>query len=92
MHELGIDGESAGGHERDQIHDVCSKRTIPPPAERRGDAIVLAAVKGEARAPALRPPLTAAARDGGVDRERDGGMSRVFREQRNDGNFAQDAP
>ena len=52
-------------------------RTVPPPAKRRADAIVLAAVKGKAQAPALRPPLTAAARDGRVNRERDGGMSRL---------------
>lgn len=47
--------------------------------------------QGQGASAGLRPPLTAAARDGRVDRERDGGMSRVFREQRNDESFARDA-
>lgn len=35
---------------------MCSMKTIHPPAERQIDAIVLAAVKGKARAPACGRP------------------------------------
>jgi hypothetical protein len=90
VHEFRIDAERAGRHECHEVHHIRSVND-PPSAERQVDAIVLATVKGKAPAPASRPPLTAAARDGRVDRERDGGMSQVFCEQRNDRDFARDA-
>ena len=54
------------------------------------DAIVLAAAKSKANT-GLRPPLTAAARDGCRAGERDGGISQHFCEQRNGGRIAFEA-
>jgi hypothetical protein len=47
-------------------------------------ATVLASVKGKA-APAMRPPLTFAARDGRLTGDRVGGMIRDSIDQRDDG-------
>jgi len=54
-----------------------------PPSMRHQPATVLASVKGKA-APAVRPPLTCAARDGRLTGDRVGGMIRDPIDQRDD--------